>query len=62
VQLSPFGPAVRHADLDQDISRRCFRVFHEHVEVPVFVEDTGIEQFVFPIVAAAPPVRFDEIV
>jgi hypothetical protein len=47
--------------LDQDVGRRRLRVFDEHVEISVLVEDAGIQQFVFPVVAAAPPIRLDEI-
>ena len=59
--LSRLGPPIATADLDQDVGRRRFRVFDEHIEITVIIEDAGIEQFVFPIVAAAPPVRFDQI-
>ena len=37
------------------------RVLDEHVEISVVVEYAGIEQLVFQVVAAAPPVRLDQI-
>ena len=52
---------IAYGDLDHDVGRRRFRVFHKHVEIPVFVENPSIEQFIFPIVAPAPPVRFDQV-
>ena len=32
------------------------RVFDEHIEVAILVEYAGIEQFIFQVVATAPPV------
>ena len=43
VQASGLRPAIGNADLDQDVGRRRFRVFDEHIEISVIVEDTGIE-------------------
>jgi len=53
---------VAQADLDQDVGRTRLGILGEHVEIPIFGEYSGIEQFIFAIVAAAPPVRFDQIV
>ena len=38
-----------------------FGVFHEHVEISVIVEDTGIEQFVFELLPRSPPVGLDQV-
>ena len=37
------GPRLAQADLDQDVGRRRFRVFDEHIEISVIVENAGIE-------------------
>src|SRR6516162_996576 len=39
--------SVAYADLYQQIRRRGLRVFDKDIEIPVFIEDTGVEQFVF---------------
>ncbi len=61
VQGRCLGAAIGGADPDQDVLRRVLRVFHEHVEVAVVVEDSGIEKLVLRIVPPAPPVLIDEI-
>ena len=55
-------PAVRNADLDEDVGRRGLRIFHKNIKIPIVVEDAGIDQLVFPIVAATLPACFYEIV
>ena len=40
------GPAIAHADLDQDVFRRILGILHEHVEVAVVIEDAGIQQLI----------------
>ena len=42
-----FRPAIPGCDLDQDIFRRGFGIFDEHVEVAVLVENAGIHQLEF---------------
>ena len=54
------GPRLQ-PDLDQDVRRRGLRIFDEHIEIPVVIEYPGIDQFIFRIVAAAPPVGLDQI-
>ena len=39
--------SIGHRDPDEHIFGGRFRIFHEDVEIPVLVEDTGIKQFVF---------------
>ena len=55
-------PAVPDADPDEDVLRRRLRVFDEHVEVPVVVEDAGVDQLEFGLVARAVGVRGHELV
>src|SRR6516225_7014525 len=61
VDLSLGGPAVGYADFDQQIGRRGLCVFDEYVEIPVFIEYAGVEQFVFGIRLTAAPVRIYQI-
>ena len=55
------GPPIAYADLDQDVGRRCLRIFHEDVEIPVTVEYAGVEQFVLGILAATTPIRLYQV-
>ena len=47
------GSPIAYADLDQHIGRRDLCVLHEYVEIAVFVEYAGIDQFVFGVHPAA---------
>jgi hypothetical protein len=39
-----------HRNADEDVFRARLGVFHEYVEIPVVVEDAGIEQLVLELV------------
>ena len=56
-----FWPAVMSHNANEQVLWCRFSVFHKNVEVPIVFEDAGIEKFVFPIVAAAPPAGFDQV-
>ena len=49
----------RHAD--QDVLRSGLGVLDEDVEVPVVVEDPGVEQLVLELLARPPPIRLEEV-
>jgi hypothetical protein len=55
------GPPVVYADLYQQIRGRGLRVFHKDVEIPIFIEYAGVEQFVLGIGLAATPVGVYQI-
>ena len=62
VQGDGLRSMVAQADLDQDVGRIRLGILGEHVEIPIFVEYSGIEQFIFPVVTVTAPVSFDKIV
>src|SRR6185437_1352774 len=47
IQPCRLGPAVPSRYADQDILGTGFRIFHEHVEIPVLAKNPGVEQFIF---------------
>ncbi len=53
VQARRVGAAVDGGDADEHVGDGGLAVFNEHVEVAVAVEDSGVDQFVFGIVAGA---------
>src|SRR6516225_560394 len=55
------GPPVAYADLYQQIRRCGLRILHEDIEIPVFIEYAGVEQFVFGIRLTASSVRIYQI-
>ena len=57
-----FGAAIVHGDLIEDVFGRFLGVFHEHVEVPVLVEDAGVEQFVLGFMATRVAIGRDDLV
>ncbi len=61
MQCGCLWPAIAHADLDQNVFRSLLGIFHEDVEVAVFVEDARVEQFIFHVAAIAPLVGLDQI-
>ena len=61
MQFDCLRPPIGYTDLDQDVSRRRFRVLDKNVEISVLVKDAGIEQFVFRVVAASSPAGLDKI-
>ncbi len=42
------GPRLNGRDLYQNIVRTCFGIFNENVEIPVFMENAGVEQAHIP--------------
>src|SRR5258706_6068864 len=44
VQWSSLWPAIERSDFDKDVFYIGFRVFHEHVEIPVLLKDARIQQ------------------
>ena len=56
-----FRPAIVHGDADEDVFRALLRVLHEHVEIPVVVEDAGIEQLVLELFPRSSPVGLDQV-
>src|SRR5580704_13590468 len=51
--------AINHADLDEEVLRSLLGIFHENIEVAIFVEDARIQKLVLHVVAITPFVRFD---
>ena len=60
-QARRFRPAVVDGDPDQHVFRPRLGVFHEHVEVPVFGEGAGVEQFILEFLARAAAVDVDQV-
>ena len=56
-----FRAAVRDRDLDQDVFGIGLGIFHEHIEVAIVVEYSGVEQFELRLVLSAPPVFFHQL-
>ena len=56
-----FRAAIVNGDKQQDVVRPGLRVFHEHVEIAVVVQDAGVEQFKLRRVFVATPVLLDEL-
>src|SRR5262249_8384948 len=61
VQVRGIGPTVPRADPDEDLLGAGLRIFDEHVEVAVVVEDARVEQLVLMLQPRARSVRVDEI-
>ena len=61
INFGRLRPAVTHADLDEEVFWRLLGIFHEDVEVAVFVEDSCVQEFVLHVVTGAPLVRLDQI-
>ncbi len=55
------GPAIVHRDQDQQVLGRGLGIFDEDVEIAILVEDPGIEQLVFLLLAAAGAVGLDQV-
>ena len=55
------GAAVGGPDSDQQIFRSCLGVFNDDIEVATLVEDAGVDQFVFGLVASAAAVLRPQI-
>ena len=54
-------PTVRNCNPDQDVFRRFLGVLDKHVKVAIVIEDTGIQELIFHVVAIAPLVRLNQI-
>ncbi len=54
-------PAIRRADLDEQVLGRGLRVVDLDVEVPALLEDARVEQLVLHLARAAAPVLLDEV-
>jgi hypothetical protein len=50
-----------HRNTDEDVFWALLGVFHEHVKIPVVVEDAWIKQLVLELFPRASPVRFDQV-
>jgi hypothetical protein len=57
MQFCRLRSAVGCSDSHQDVVRAVLGIFHENVEIPVLVEDTGVEQFILRVVPGTMPVR-----
>ena len=55
-----FGTAVAASDLDDDVLGPGLRVLDHDVEVPVVVEDAGVQQFILGRLFVSLPVGIDE--
>src|SRR3954471_16414272 len=55
-----FGTSIGHADLDQDIVRAFFGVFHEDIKVTVIIEDPCVQQLILKLIAAPATAGFYE--
>ena len=62
MQQRRLASAIVGGDLDQHVFGRCLRVLHEDVEVPIVVEDPGIEELVLVLLAGSLVVCFHQIV
>ena len=61
VQLRSLRPAVVGRDLDEDVLGAALGVLHEDVEVPVVIEDAGVEELILHLVPGAPTVCLYQI-
>ena len=61
MQVGRLPSAVADGDLNQQIFRRFFRIFDEHVEIAVLVEHAGVEQFVLEFIAPAAAAGVDKV-
>src|SRR3954466_5739076 len=53
--------AIRRRDPYEDIFGRLLGIFDEDIEIPILVEDSCVEEFVFHLMAAPPAVGLQEI-
>ena len=44
------GPPIVYRDLQQDVVRCRFRVLHHDIEIPIVVEDAGVQQLVLRLI------------
>src|SRR5436309_1097437 len=63
MELGGLGAAIRRGDANEHVVGRGLRVLDDDVEVPVGVEDSGVDQLELPRAAVAPPVlRHERVV
>src|SRR5579884_1397864 len=60
-EFGRFRAAIHSGDANQDVIEILLGVFSNDVEVPALVENTGVFEFVFGIVARSFAVLFDEL-
>ena len=53
VQFRCLRTTIVDGDLNQDVFGRVLGVFDEHVEIPILVEDAGVEQLILELITAA---------
>src|SRR5271154_4252826 len=61
LQFGCLWPAIHYADLDKNVLWSVLGIFHKYVEVAIFVEHSGVQQFVFHVVTIAAFVRLNQI-
>jgi hypothetical protein len=57
-----FRPAVGDRNLDEDVFGRRLRIFDEHVEVAIVVEDAGVDQLVLEVFSTERLVATDDLI
>ena len=61
METSGLGAAIGHGDANQNIIRRSLGIFGKDIKVPAILENAGIGQFEFRLLAAAPPIFFHQL-
>ncbi len=61
VQFCRLRSTVGCGDADQDVLRTVLGIFHEDVEVSIFVEDTGVEEFILHVILRSTSVRVYQV-
>src|SRR5271156_4971497 len=54
-------PAIGDADLDEEVLSRVLGIFHKNIEVAIFVEDSGIQEFIFHVATIPLSVLLNQI-
>src|ERR1700747_3131597 len=62
MQSRRFWPAISYTYLDEEVFGRLFRILQKDVEIAIFVEDSGIQEFILHVAAITSPVRLDQSV
>src|SRR5271170_1637269 len=62
MQCGRLRPTIGYAYLDEEVFRRLLRILHKDVEVAIFVEDSGIQQFILHVATITSLVRLDQFV
>jgi hypothetical protein len=61
VQLGCLRPAIPDCQLDQDVLGRFLGILDKDVEVTILIENPGMKQFIFKLVACTSPVRLNQV-